>query len=60
MLSLRPVANKEGELLLYAPANLRPGPVGEGVRVAVRADGLWALALRLERPLRLEVPFVAS
>jgi hypothetical protein len=60
MLSLRPVANKEGELVLYAPANLRPGPVGEGVRVAVRADGLWALALRLERPLRLEVPFVAS
>jgi len=60
MLSLRPVAKKEGELVLYAPANLRPGPVGEGVRVAVRADGLWALALRLERPLRLEVPFVAS
>jgi hypothetical protein len=60
MLSLRPVAKKEGELVLYAPPNLRPGPVGEGVRVAARADGLWALALRLERPTRLEVPFVAS
>jgi alpha-galactosidase len=60
MLSLRPVAKKEGELVLYAPPNLRPGSVGEGVRVAARPDGLWALALRLERPTRLEVPFVAS
>jgi alpha-galactosidase len=60
MLSLRPVAKKEGELVLYAPPSLRPGPVGEGVRVAARPDGLWALRLRLERPLRLEVPFVAS
>jgi alpha-galactosidase len=60
MLSLRPAAKKEGELVLYAPPNLRPGPVGEGVRVAARPDGLWALGLRLERPLRLEVPFVAS
>jgi hypothetical protein len=30
------------------------------VRVVARPDGLWALALRLERPLRLEIPFVAS
>jgi alpha-galactosidase len=59
-LSLRPVAKKEGELVLYAPPNLRPGPVEGGVRVAARPDGLWALGLRLERPLRLEVPFVAS
>jgi hypothetical protein len=60
LLSLRPVAKKEGELLLWAPPNLRPGRVEGGVRVAARPDGLWALALRLERPLRLEVPFVPS
>ena len=60
MLSLRPVAKKEGELVLYAPPNLRPGPVEGEVRVVARPDGLWALGLRLERPLRLEVPFVAS
>jgi len=59
-LSLRPVAKKEGELVLYAPPNLRPGPVEGEVRVIARPDGLWALALRLERPLRLEIPFVAS
>jgi alpha-galactosidase len=60
LLSLRPVAKKEGELLLWAPPNLRPGRVEGDVRVATRPDGLWALALRLERPLRLEVPFVPS
>jgi alpha-galactosidase len=60
ILSLRPVAKKEGELMLYAPPNLRPGPVEGEVRVSARPDGLWALGLRLERPLRLEVPFVAS
>jgi len=59
-LSLRPVAKKEGELILHAPAGLRPGAVEGGVRVSQRPDGLWSLALRLERPLRLEVPFVAS
>jgi alpha-galactosidase len=59
-LSLRPVAKREGELVLYAPPDLRPGSVEGGVRVVARPDGLWALALRLERPLRLEIPFVAS
>jgi len=58
-LSLRPVAKKEGELLLYAPPNLRLGAVEGGVRAAGRLDGLWVLELRLDRPLRLTVPFVA-
>jgi alpha-galactosidase len=60
VLALRPVAKKEGELVLYAPGNLRPGTVDSGVSVTARPDGLWALRLRLERPLRLEAPFVAS
>ena len=59
-LSLRPVAKKEGELIIYAPAKLRPGPMKGGVHVSRRPDGLWALALRLDQPLRLDVPFGAS
>jgi hypothetical protein len=54
------VAKKEGELILYAPPGLRPGAVPAGVRVTHRPDGLWSLALRLDGPRRLEVPFVAT
>jgi alpha-galactosidase len=59
-LSLRPVAKKEGELILYAPPGLRPGAVEGGVRLAARPDGLWSLTLRLDRPVRLDVPLVDS
>lgn len=59
-LSLRPVAKRDGELIFQAPSGLRPGAVEGGADVYHRPDGLWSLRLRLVRPLRLEVPFVAS
>jgi alpha-galactosidase len=59
-LSLLPVAKKEGELILHVPEDLRPGSIKGGVHVSRRPDGLWALRLRLDRLLRLDVPFVAS
>ncbi|MBI2913055.1 MAG: alpha-galactosidase [Chloroflexi bacterium] len=58
-LSLRPVACRRGELFVHTPSGWgRPSlEAGGDTVMAVRADGLLALELTLDRPLELSLRF---
>lgn len=59
-LSLRPVARKEGSILLHVPPGLRERPLTggpPGASLHRRPDGLLALCLALRRPTSLAVRF---
>ncbi|HSP55012.1 MAG TPA: hypothetical protein VLS25_05435, partial [Dehalococcoidia bacterium] len=55
-LSLQPVAKAEAEILIHVPSSYG-GPEATPGAISDRGNGVWAIALRLEEEMRLEVRF---